>query len=68
MAILQAVAAEMAGLDCLVLHTFDATGSEAWQEARRILGELAGSGPTPVTTLVEEVLALGFQWGVSDGN
>ncbi len=68
MATLQAVASEMAGLDCLVLHTFDAAGAEAWEEARRLLGELAGTGSTPLPTLVEQIGAQGFNWGVSNGN
>ena len=68
MAILQAVAAEMAGLDRLVLHTFDATGAAAWEEARSLLADLDGSGPAPIPALVERIVSREFYWGVRDGN
>jgi len=67
MAALQALAAEMAGLDRLVLHTFSAAGAEAWREAQRLLGEMAGTGMAPVPAVVEKMVAQGFQWGVSNG-
>jgi hypothetical protein len=67
MATLQALAAQMAGVDRLVLHTFDAAGVAAWEEAKSLLADLDGSGPTPIPTLVDRILARGFQWGVSNG-
>jgi hypothetical protein len=70
MAVLQMIAARIAGIDRLVYHTVDATGSEPYQEARRRLdAQLLPEGATPrVADLVRAVHEMGFAWGVSDGN
>ena len=69
MAVLQMVAARLAGIDRLVYHTVDAPGSEPYQEARRRVDGLLPAGATPrVADLVRAVHAMGFAWGVSDGN
>ena len=70
MAVLQMVAAQLAGIDRLVYHTVDATGSEPYREARRrVDGHLLPAGATlRVADLVRAVHAMGCSWGVSDGN
>lgn len=68
MAALQALSAQMAGVHRLVFHTFNAAGAEAWKEARGLLDELAENGPSPLSELVDSILARGFHWGVSNGN
>ena len=68
MATLQALAAQMAGVDRLVLHTFSADGDAAWDEAKTLLTDLAAVGSTAVTDLVDEIVARGFHWGISNGN
>jgi hypothetical protein len=67
MATLQVLAARMAGVDRLALHTFDAVGAAAWEEAKNLLAELDRSGPARITALVDEVASRGFQWGVRNG-
>jgi hypothetical protein len=70
MAALQMMAARLAGVDGLVYHTVDAAGSEAYEEAkRRVAAQLLPVGATPsVAEVVRAVHAMGFTWGVSDGN
>jgi hypothetical protein len=72
MALLQVLAARMAGLDRLVFHTFDGPGSAALADAQDILsGEVgdAAAGEKWVTSeVLDRIEALGFAWGVSDGN
>jgi len=47
----------------------DHTGSPTFWEALRILQQdLEGSQPRKVSDLVDQIEAMGFQWGVSDGN
>jgi hypothetical protein len=70
MTMLQALAARLAGVDRLVYHTFDATGSEAAEEGMRRVEEAvkrAGAGMR-VEEVVRAVRGMGFQWGASDGN
>jgi hypothetical protein len=69
MAILQLLAARLAGIDRLVYHTVDASGAEPYQEAQRRLRALLPGGAAPrVVDLVGAVHAMGFVWGESDGN
>ena len=69
MAVLQMIAARLAGVGALVYHTVDATGSEPYQEAKRRVDALLPEGAAPrVADLVQGVHAMGFSWGVSDGN
>jgi hypothetical protein len=69
MTLLQAVAARIAGIERLVYHTFDQVGTEAWEEAKRLEGDLFASSSAPsVTEAVEAIHARGFLWGESDGN
>jgi Poly (ADP-ribose) glycohydrolase (PARG), Macro domain fold len=66
MLMLQIVAAGLAGLGRLVFHLGDA-GLAAFDEARRTLAKIA-SGSCPTSDLMDRVAALGFVWGMSDGN
>jgi len=69
MAILQILAAGMAGLDRLVFHTFDAQGKKVLAEARRRMdSELAGDVTLNTPQLIDSIFAMGFEWGDSDGN
>jgi hypothetical protein len=66
MTILQLLAAQLAGLDALVHHTFDAVGTEAWREGKRRFDALPRG--VPIADVERAVLAMGFVWGRSDGN
>ena len=69
MAMLQILAAGMAGVDRLVFHTFDAQGTKALAEARRrIDAEFADDATLDTRHLINAIFAMGFEWGVSDGN
>ncbi len=69
MALLQMVAAQMAGVDRVVVHTFDGHGTRALERARRVAAqEIAGSVPVATAALITQVAAMGFGWGRSDGN
>lgn len=69
MALLQRIAARLAGLDRLVFHTFDAEGTRAWEQARELEQKLAPAGASvDITSLIGAIEARGFTWGVSDGN
>jgi len=69
MAILQLAAAWLAGIDHLVYHTFDRAGTKGYQDGKQILQEKFLDKP-PITAeeFVNELFAMEFQWGVSDGN
>ena len=69
MALLQVVAARMVGLDRLVFHTGDPNGRAPLEEALRLLREDLGAELRLTTReLVARIEAIGFEWGVSDGN
>jgi len=69
MATLQMLAAEMAGLERLVFHTFDTPGTKALDAARVLIERILASASVIVTReLIRRVAAMGFEWGVSDGN
>ncbi len=69
MTALQILAAEMAGLERVVFHTCNASGVAAIDEAKRLfeVGPIAAS-PMATRELIERISAIGFEWGVSDGN
>jgi hypothetical protein len=67
MALLQVLAAGMAGLDALVFHTGRPGGGQPLDEALRLAREELGSVST-ATAAIEAIEAMGFSWGVSDGN
>jgi hypothetical protein len=69
MALLQRVAARLAGVGTLVFHTFDAEGSEAYREALRVEAKVMPEGAAVgVDEVLGKILAMGFRWGESDGN
>jgi hypothetical protein len=69
MALLQVVAARLAGLDLLVFHTGDSGGSAPIEDATRLLREDLGTEPRlKMHELIVRIGAIGFEWGVSDGN
>jgi hypothetical protein len=65
MAVLQVLAARAAGLDRIVYHTVDASGSAALREADGVLAELGDGALEPA---LAKLARRGFAWGVSDGN
>ncbi len=70
MALLQLMAACLAEVDRLVFHTHHKTGSDAFEQARGILERdlMPGGRQVDVSLLLRDVQAMGFSWGVSDGN
>ena len=69
MAMLQVIAAQMAGLDRLVFHVGSAGGRSPLAESLRVLGEDLGH-PAELATgdLIARIDAAGIEWGVSDVN
>jgi Poly (ADP-ribose) glycohydrolase (PARG), Macro domain fold len=68
MTLLQWVAADMAGIDLLVLHTADPAGRAAYAAAVAHRDGLATAEPSDTDGLIDRVQAMGFEWGVADGN
>jgi hypothetical protein len=68
MVMLQLVAAEMTGLDALVLHVGDSSGHEDVQRAVETLTGVAPSGPLETADLLARIGGLGLQWRRGDGN
>ena len=69
MALLQVLAGGMARLDSLVFHVGAQGGRAPLDNSLRLLaGDLATGSPMATLQLVERIEAMGFEWGVSDGN
>jgi hypothetical protein len=70
MTTLQAIAAEMAGVNRIVFHTGMPGGESAINSARKLIGwDLAeGSATIEIRELIQRIVNQGFIWGVSDGN
>ena len=69
MTVLQLLAARLAGITRLVFDTGDPSGTPAFRQALQLMEKLAShSSDKPVYELVAEIEAMGFQWGVGDGN
>ncbi len=69
MTLLQVLAAGAAELDRLVFHTFKPSGLKVVDDTCATLDRLAGDGgPRNTAALIEEIIGLGFEWGVGDGN
>lgn len=70
MALLQILAARLAGIDQVVFHAFDQAGSDAYSAAEAMLDRVRplGDGDVAIRTILTRIQALGFQWGTSDGN
>lgn len=67
MALLQLLAANMAEVEQLVFHTFDASGSQTFEKAREIL-ETKLLGLAGIQAIIDTMERMNFRWGVSDGN
>lgn len=69
MAILQVIAAEMAGVGQLVFHSGGSAEEASLKEAMGVLeGTLAASGEVvTATALIERLVAMRFAWGVGNG-
>jgi hypothetical protein len=72
MALLQLLAARMAGLARLVFHTVHPAGTREFQRALALHdavgGRVAGGGAAAVDRLIDDIVGRGFSWGESDGN
>jgi len=68
MALLQVLAGQMAGVERLVFHTFDADGTDAFDAAVGWVDDVLSASSIATRTLMDRVAAEGFEWGVSDGN
>ncbi len=70
MAMLQLIAADVAGVDRVVFHTVDRAGGVPLKRAHAVLETLAGAlgSGVPLPELAACVAQMGFRWGVSDGN
>jgi len=66
MALLQMLAAWMAGVDVFVAHTFERKFTEAWHEARTLLSAMRPGMAT--RDAIDLIVAQKFEWGFSDGN
>ncbi len=67
MALVQLVAARLAGLESVVFHTVSPDGSPPVHAARDRLVTLGGAG-RPTDDVLDAIVAMGFVWGQSDGN
>ena len=68
MTLLQAVAAGAAGVDRLVVHAPGEKGAAAVESARSTIREHLADEALEPPDLVRRVVAIGFRWGLSDGN
>jgi Poly (ADP-ribose) glycohydrolase (PARG), Macro domain fold len=69
MAMLQAFAARMAGLERLVFHTGAPGGGDApVADALGRIAVLTDGQPTATEALLAAIDGMGFRWGVGDGN
>lgn len=69
MAALQMIAARIAGVDLLVFHTGDKSGAVPFSKAREFIDATSkGLDAIPLRSLLDQIVARGYEWGVSDGN
>ena len=69
MSLLQILAAQMAGVDRLVFHTVSAEGGAPFDEAVRIVtDDLAQPGGVSSAELLDRIVAMGFEWGMTNGS
>ncbi len=68
MAMLQGLAAQMAGLGRLVFHTGSPGGDAPLVDALDLIAALTGGEPMATGDLLTAIDGQGFRWGVSDGN
>ena len=65
MSLLQTMAAQMAGVDRLVLHVGDSTGRSAAEQALGLARDL--SAVTNTHDVIVQLPFMGLEWGVGDG-
>ncbi len=68
MTLLQILAARLAGVGRLVFHVADDAGLAAYHAGTADLERVLTGGREPLTTLLERIADLDYQWGTSDGN
>ena len=68
MALLQFLAAGMAQVRRLVFHTFDASGTAAFDSALRRIEDFPSDRTLALPYLVDRIVAMEFEWSVGDGN
>ena len=80
MALLQFLAARLAGVNRLVFHSVDASGSAVFRKAKSIMEKLLGGGGViqrlirsspkecDLADVLRQIDVLGFRWGEGDGN
>ena len=69
MALLQVLAADLAGLDQLVFHVGGPGGRDPLEEALRLIDSRLGTDRAPSTReFINRIEMIGFEWNVSDGN
>jgi hypothetical protein len=69
MAMLQVLAARLAGVSRLVFHSGNTSGTRTFGEAVRVLDECTiESGKQRLDDLIGRIESIGWEWGVSDGN
>jgi hypothetical protein len=68
MAMLQVVAAGLAGADRLVFHAHTEAGVKVFEQAIGRLGKWGNKGPMSVDDMITSAVRAGYTWGVSDGN
>jgi len=68
MAIIQLAAAQLAGVDRLVYHTFNAEGTQGYKEGYQIFKEELLKKEMSTHDLLLQLEKYGFKWGMSDGN
>lgn len=69
MAILQTIAAGMAGVDRLVMHTVNSDGVKSLAEATNVIKmELDRKSLVQTDQFIDAIVALGLTWGIGDGN
>ena len=68
MALLQILAARLAGVSKLVFHIGLDADFHPFREVNALLEELASGDQVSVQPLLDQIADLGFCWGISDGN
>jgi hypothetical protein len=68
MALLQILAARLAGVSKLVFHIGLDADFHPFGEVNALLEELVSGYQASVQTLLDQITDLGFSWGISDGN
>jgi hypothetical protein len=69
MALLQILAASVAGVARLAFHAGDEAGCRSVSEAQARVGEIfSAASEVSTAEVLERVDRMGFAWGMSDGN